>query len=68
MIQHGLGNLFSLLKQMELELLEIEKRIANGVLSNSTDKDWYKKLVEDYRQKRAEFDNWLTKKVYEKEE
>ncbi|GMX64476.1 hypothetical protein Elgi_37450 [Paenibacillus elgii] len=64
MIPQGLGNLFSKLKQMEFEISELEKRIANAVLNESTDKDWYKSLLEEYRELKTGFDEWLTKRVY----
>ncbi|WP_372011366.1 hypothetical protein NBRC13296_12435 [Paenibacillus chitinolyticus] len=61
---YGLGNLFQSFKQKEVELADLEKRIANAVLNELTDKVWYKDLLEEYKGLKEDLNNWLTKSVY----
>ncbi|KAF6565336.1 hypothetical protein G9G63_09250 [Paenibacillus sp. EKM202P] len=68
MTKHGLGNLFTMLKEMETELTLIEKRIAYAVLIADTEKPYYTELVNEYKKLKKEFNGWMTKFVYENEE
>lgn len=69
MIKHGLGNLYSHLKDMEARLRESEARIIEYTIVNENPiKDVSDKLIEEYRKLKEEFDTWMSKSVYENEE
>ncbi|MMZ63424.1 hypothetical protein D1872_256790 [compost metagenome] len=68
MIAHGLGNLYSQLKDMETKLRESERRIIEYTINNNNpNKDVSDKLTEEYKELKKEFDGWMSKCVYEKE-
>ncbi|MGR6760308.1 hypothetical protein ACU1JV_00495 [Paenibacillus sp. T2-29] len=68
MIKHGLGNLYSQLKDMESRLRESERRIIEYTIVNQNpNKEVSDKLVEEYRHLKEEFDAWMSKCVYEDE-
>lgn len=63
MIPHKLGSLFNFLKNTESELKELERKIADAIINEKE----YEELINEYKELKQEYDKWINKTVYEKE-
>ncbi|MFE4571365.1 nucleoside/nucleotide kinase family protein [Paenibacillus chitinolyticus] len=66
---YGLGNLYNQLKEMESMLREYERRIIDYTINNDKPiKEVADEIIKEYRKIKVEYEGWMSKVLYEKEE